>query len=130
MAGFQAQDLYLRTQVNTASPGELTLVLYNGCLKFMNLAMEAIKRKDYEAKNTNIQRATDIIQELIITLDFEYEISNDLRSLYMYIIDILRKASLYADLDRLEEAVRFTKEIRDTWAEAIKITKQTEKVGS
>ncbi|MFS8652347.1 MAG: flagellar export chaperone FliS, partial [Caldibacillus sp.] len=60
---------YRRNAVNTATPGELTLMLYDGCLKFIRLAKEAINNNDIQAKNTNIQKAQNIITELMVTLD-------------------------------------------------------------
>ena len=71
---------YQQNSVNTASPGELTLMLYNGCLKFINLAKHAIRSKDIQAKNTNIQKAQKIVQELMVTLNMDLEVSQNMRS--------------------------------------------------
>lgn len=129
MRNYQAQDVYLNMQVNTATPGELTLLLYNGCLKFMNLALEAIRQHNYEAKNINIKKSQNIIQELMITLDFKYDISKNLQSLYVYILEKLTEANVKLNENSLTEAIDLIKELRDTWAEAIKQLK-TAKVAS
>lgn len=62
---------YQQNSVNTASPGELTLMLYNGCLKFINLAKKAIEDKKMEEKNVNLIKAQKIIQELMVTLNMD-----------------------------------------------------------
>ena len=70
---------YKQNSVSTAPPGELTLMLYNGCLKFITLAKKAINDGNMEAKNTNLIKAQNIINELIVTLNMDVKVSNDLR---------------------------------------------------
>ncbi|WP_307436553.1 flagellar export chaperone FliS [Paenibacillus sp. V4I3] len=124
----KAQNLYINTQVNTAQPGELTLMLYNGCLKFMKQALEGLNKKDYEAKNINLKKAQDIINELIITLDMKYEISNQLFALYNFIRDRLFYANIELDIASLQMCIDFIRELRDTWSEALKVVKSNNKV--
>ncbi len=76
---------YQQTSVFTAAPEELTLMLYNGCLRFIKLARQAMKQNNLEAKNENIVKAQNIIQELSITLNREIEISEQMSSIYDYI---------------------------------------------
>lgn len=120
----QAQQVYLRTQATTASPGDLTLMLYNGCIKFMKQALEAIEENNYEAKNTNIKKAQDIIDELLITLNHGYPISQNLASLYTYMKEQLQQANLKLDVNALAIALELITELRDTWVEALKIVKK------
>ena len=80
----KAYSTYQNNTVNTASSGELTLMLYNGCMKFIKQAMKDIGSNNFEAKNTNIQKAQNIIQELMITLDPKAEISKQIMPLYEY----------------------------------------------
>jgi flagellar protein FliS len=124
----QAQALYLKMQVNTASPGDLTLMLYNGCIKFMKQGLEAIKRRDFEAKNESIKRAQDIIDELVITLNMKYDIAKQLSSLYEFINWQLVEANIKLHEQSLEVAIEMITELRDTWAEANKIAKSQAKV--
>ncbi|MFC0212900.1 flagellar export chaperone FliS [Paenibacillus chartarius] len=119
----QAQNLYLRTQVNTATPGELTLMLYNGAVKFMKQAGEEMRKKNIEGKHMNIMRAMDIIDELRITLDYKYEISNNLSALYVFIQEKLLEANMKLDQEALQVAIRLTTELRDTWVELLKVVK-------
>ncbi|WP_314587533.1 flagellar export chaperone FliS [Paenibacillus terrigena] len=126
----QAQDTYLRTQVQTATPGELTTLLFNGCIKFMKQAIDAIKRKDYESKNIFIKKAVDIVDELTITLNHNYEISKQLEQLYSYIKDRLFLANLKGSSEYIDECILLMVELRDTWVQAIKSLQTQAKVSS
>jgi flagellar secretion chaperone FliS len=116
----QAQDTYLRMQVNTASSWELTALLFNGCIKFMKQALDAIHNNNFEAKNNNIKRATDIINELSFTLDKKYEIAHALASLYEYMRDKLFTANMKLDTASLTECIDLMTDLRDTWVKSMK----------
>jgi flagellar secretion chaperone FliS len=115
---------YQQNSVNTASPGELTLMLYNGCLKFINLAKVGIAEQNIEKKNTNIQKAQKIIRELAVTLNQDYEISKTLLPLYDYFYRRLVEANVKGDVAILEEVEEFVTDFRDTWKEAIQINRK------
>jgi len=117
-------QVYQNNSVTTASPGELTLMLYNGCIKFINSAKKAIESNDIAEKNTNIQKAQNIINELIITLNMDYDISKNLKSLYDYINRRLIEANIKNDVAILEECEGFVTEFRDTWKQVIQINRQ------
>lgn len=117
---------YRQNAVNTATPGELTLMLYDGCLKFIRLAREAINNNDIQAKNTNIQKAQNIITELMVTLDMKYEISKQMMPLYDFVRRKLIEANVKNSLQSLEEAETIVREFRNTWKEVIKITRQNQ----
>ncbi len=119
----QAQA-YQNNTVNTASPGELTLMLYNGCLKFIKLAKKAMEEKNIEVKNTNIQKAQKIVQELMITLDPKAEVSKQMLPLYDFMNRTLIEANIQNDTAKLDEVSELVTEFRDTWKEVIKITRQ------
>jgi flagellar protein FliS len=119
----QQYQAYKNNSVNTASPGELTLMLYNGCLKFIKHARKGIEAEDYQLKNTNIQKAQKIIQELMVTLDPKAEITKQLLPLYDYINSRLIDANINNDLEILAEAYGLVEEFRDTWKEVIKKTR-------
>lgn len=123
----QAQQLYIRTQVNTASPGELTLMLFNGCIKYMKQALEGIERKDYASKNLNIKKSQDILDELLITLNMEYEISKNLSALYMFMKEKLFEVNVRLNKDSLQVCIDLLSELRDAWAEAVKSLKHAQK---
>ena len=114
---------YQQNSVSTASPGELTLMLYNGCLKFINLAKKGITEKNIEMKNTNIQKAQKIIHELMVTLNLEIEVAKNMMSLYDYFIRRLVEANVKNDIAILEEVEGFVTEFRDTWKQVIQINR-------
>src|SRR5690625_81930 len=120
----QPYQAYQENAVNTASGGELTLMLYNGCIKFINQAKKSIKKEDFSNKNEQLQKAQKIIQELMITLDQQIDISKQLLPLYEYIYYLLTQANIHNNLDELEEALELVTELRDTWIEVIKKTRQ------
>ena len=115
-----AAEAYKRQQIMTATPEALTLMLYNGCLKFMNEGKDAIEAKQWEQANTSLQKAQNIISEFRITLDMDYEISHQLMPLYNYTYDRLVEGNIKSDVAMLEEAKGIIKELRDAWAQAMK----------
>ncbi len=119
-----AFNAYKQNSVTTASPGELTLMLYNGCLKFLTKAKKAIDEKDIQEKNTNIQKAQAIITELMSTLKMEENVSKQMFSLYEYMNRRLVEANIQSDTAIIEEVEGLVTEFRDTWKEVLKITRQ------
>lgn len=115
---------YQQNSVNTAAPGELTLMLYNGCLKFIVLAKKAIAEKNIGERNTNIQKAQSIINELMVTLNMDYEVSKNMMSLYEFIKQRLVEANIKNDSTILIEAEELVTEFRDTWKQAIQINRR------
>ncbi|MGY6213030.1 flagellar export chaperone FliS [Cytobacillus firmus] len=115
---------YQQNSVNTASPGELTLMLYNGCIKFIHQAKKAIEEKNIEMKNTNIQKAQSIIQELMVTLNMDIEVSNNMMSLYDFMNRRLMEANIKNDASILAEVEGLVTEFRDTWKEVIQVNRQ------
>ena len=115
-----AAEAYKRQQVLTATPEALTLMLYNGALRFMTEGREAIEKKDYEEANNSLQKAHNIITEFRVTLNMEYEISHQLLPLYNYVYDRLVEANMKSDLAQLDEAKNIITELRDAWAQAMK----------
>jgi flagellar secretion chaperone FliS len=115
---------YQTNAVQTASPGELTLMLYNGCLKFIHQAKKAIEEKDVEARNTNLLKAQKIIQELMVTLNMEYEVAKSMMTMYDYIYRRLVEANIKNDVAILDEVEGYMTEFRDTWKQVIQLNRQ------
>jgi len=119
-----AHNAYKQNSVTTASPGELTLMLYNGCLKFLNKSKLAIEEKNIQDKNTNLQKAQAIISELMSTLNMNIEISKNMMALYEYMNTRLVEANIRNDISIIEEVEGLVTEFRDTWKEVIRINRQ------
>ncbi|WIV12017.1 flagellar export chaperone FliS [Proteiniborus sp. MB09-C3] len=111
---------YQQNSITTASPEELTLMLYNGAIKFINLGKLHIESKEIEKANNAIKRAQDIIYELNNTLDMSYPVSSNLRSIYTFIIERLVDANIKKDVKILDEILPLIEGIRDTWKEAMR----------
>ena len=119
----RSAEVYRQQQVMTATPEALTLMLYNGAIKFINESIEATKKKEYEKANTSCIKAQNIISEFRLTLKMEYEISKNLLALYNYAYDRLVEGNMNEDITNLEEAKGILSELRDAWAQAMKAVK-------
>lgn len=115
---------YKENSVYTATPEELTLMLYNGLVKFIMLAQSAIDEKNIERANNSIIRAQDIVREFQVTLDMKYEVSKHLDSIYDYMYRRLIQANIKKDKAILEEMLEMAKDLRDTWTQAVKLAKR------
>jgi flagellar secretion chaperone FliS len=124
MALNKAYSQYKENSIFTASPEELTLMLYNGLVRFIMQAQNAVDNKDISKVHESIIRAQDIIREFQSTLDMKYEISKSLMLIYDYMYRRLLDANIKKDKDILEEVLGYAKELRDTWSQAMKIAKQ------
>ncbi|WP_216830360.1 flagellar export chaperone FliS [Alkalihalobacterium elongatum] len=118
------QNAYKQNTANTASPGELTLMLYNGCLKFINRAKKAMEENNVEQRNENIARAEAIVRELMVTLKTENEVGKNMLRMYDFIINRLIEANIKNDLDALNQAEDFVIQFRDTWKQVLQIDRQ------
>ena len=110
---------YKRNSIMTASPEELVLMLYNGIIRFVNEAKQAIDDKNIEKAHNSITRAQDIVLELMSTLDMKYDISKNLYSIYDYISRRLIEANLKKDKVALDEVESLVSDLKDTWGKAM-----------
>lgn len=124
MALNKAYSQYKENSIFTANPEDLTLMLYNGLIKFIMQAQKAIDDNEVQKAHDSILRAQDIIQEFQITLDMRYEVSQGLALLYEYMHRRLMEANIKKDREELQEVLGYAKELRDTWAQAMKLYKQ------
>lgn len=114
---------YQQNSVNTASPQELTLMLYNGLVKFLKMSAQGIEDKEIEKAHNYIIRSQDIIVEFMSTLDMQYDVSKNLMALYDYMNKRLIEANMKKDKSILEEIIGLAEDLRDTWVQAMKIVK-------
>lgn len=124
MAVNNPYQAYQQNSVTQSTPGELTLMLYNGCLKFLNQAKKGIETNNIELKNINIQKAQNILREFMVTLDMTQSISESMANLYEYMISRLVEANIKNDVEMIEEVYGLTLEFRDTWKQVIQINRQ------
>ncbi len=118
-----AAKLYQKNSVETASPAKLTLMLYDGAVRFCNKAMEAIEEGNIEEAHKNIVKAENIIVEFRVTLDMKYPIAKEFDDVYDYIYRRLVEANMRKDKEVLEEALGHIKTMRETWKEVMRINK-------
>lgn len=115
----QAYAAYNNSKILTASPAELTLMLYDGAIKFTNIAIMAIEKHDIEKAHNNIVKTERIILEFQATLDDKYPVAMDFDAVYTYLIQRLREANLKKDSEILEEVLKHLRTMRDTWKEVM-----------
>lgn len=110
---------YLEQKILAARPEELTLMLYDGVIKFLNQSKLYIEQENLEKSNGVLIRAQDIISELNVTLNMDYEISNNLRMLYVYMNTRLVEANIRKSTELVDEVLELAVGLRDTWKEAM-----------
>lgn len=115
---------YANSKIATASPGELTLMLYEGAIKFCNLAIAAVEEKEIEKAHINIIKVERIIEEFQATLDRKYPVAKDFDEVYTYLIYRLREANMKKDKEILEEVLGHLRTMRDTWKEVMRLAKR------
>ena len=115
---------YNNSKILTASPAELTLMLYDGAIKFCNMAIMSIEQNDIEKAHINIIRVQRIIDEFRATLDMKYPVSKDFDRVYVYLLQRLFEANIKKDKEILEEVNTHIHDMRDTWKEVMRLTKE------
>lgn len=120
---YKAMNAYQKNAIMTASPAELTLMLYDGAIKFCNIALTAIEKNDVQRVHENIKKAEAIITELRASLDRKYPVWEDFERVYEYIYKNLVEANIRKDAGALEEALGRIREMRDTWKEVMRLNK-------
>ena len=115
---------YKQNSVNTATPEELTLMLYNGAIKFSKIAKMKMEEKDIQETSNNLVKSQAIIDELNGTLNMDYELSGNLRELYNFIKEQLVESNIQKDTKILDEIIPIIESMRDTWKEAMAVVKE------
>ena len=124
MALPNAYAQYTNSKILTASPAELTLMLYDGAIKFCNIAILAVEQKNIEKAHTNIIKTERIIDYFRQTLDMSYPVAEDFERVYSYLSRRLTEANVKKDKEILEEVNQHLHSMRDTWNEVMKQNKQ------
>lgn len=116
-----AAAAYKDSKILTATPAELTLMLYEGAIKFCNLALMGFEQNDNTKVNINIIKAERIISELRSSLDFKYPVAKSFEEVYDLIYRRLLQANVKKDTEYLNEALGYIREMRDTWKEVMRL---------
>ncbi|WP_242952739.1 flagellar export chaperone FliS [Butyrivibrio fibrisolvens] len=111
---------YKNNKVISASGPELTLMLYDGAIKFLNIADVAIEKKDIQKAHINIVKTEKIIEYLWNTLDMKYEVAKDFENMYSYISRRLIEANITKDREIVAEINEHMHAIRDNWVQVMK----------
>ena len=130
MALNQGYSAYANNKVLTASPSELTLMLYEGAIKFCNIAIMGIEDGDVEKAHVNIVKVENIIEEFQATLNHKYEVAKDFDNVYSYLRQRLVEANFQKDKEILEEVLVHLRGMRDTWKDVMKLTKNGSVISS
>ena len=112
---------YRAVKIQTASPAQIMIMLYDGAIRFALIARKKIDEKDYAAKGTYLGKVQAILSELMSSLDFSVapELCERLEQLYLYMMERLTKANLDLDTQPVDEVVELLKTLRDGWNEAL-----------
>lgn len=121
---YNALNQYKQNTVFTATKEELTLMLYEGAIKFINIGKINIENKDTVKSHEALMRAQDIVIELNASLNMDYEISKNLRSIYDFVLEKLVDGNIEKDIAPLDEALEILQDLRDTWKEAMQEVKK------
>lgn len=114
---------YQNSKILTASPAELTLMLYDGAIKFGNIAIVAMQEKDIQKAHLNIVKVERIINEFRSSLDRKYPVAQDFDNIYVYLLQRLFQANVKKDPEIMEEIVGHLRTLRETWVEVMKKSK-------
>ena len=123
MALPNAYAQYNNSKILTASPAELTLMLYDGAIKFGNIAIARIEAGDIQGAHTNIVKVEKIIDYFRETLDMKYAVAQDFERVYVYLSQRIVLANVKKDKAIVEEVVGHLRSMRDTWKEVMQKAK-------
>lgn len=121
MALNNAYTQYQQNKIITASPAEITLMLYEGAIKFCNVAIMGIEQNNVTKAHNAIMKTQRIVEEFQITLDHKYPVAKDFDEVYTYLILRLREANISKDKAILEEVLGHLRTMRDTWKEVMRL---------
>jgi flagellar protein FliS len=108
---------YQQTAIGTQSKGRLIVMLYDGAIKFLRLAIRELEAQNYAAKGQYINRALDVINELNAVLDMDAggEVAMNLRKLYLFMTRRLGEANAKRDPQMIREVITLLEELNQSW---------------
>jgi flagellar protein FliS len=118
------RNKYVQNSIQTATPAQLLIMLYDGAIKFTKQAMEAIEKKNYMEAHRNLIKVQDIVQEFIITLDHNAPVAEGLLKLYDYFMYLLVQGNVKKNTKPLEELLGYLTDLKETWVQAARLASQ------
>lgn len=115
---------YNNSKILTATPAELTLMLYEGAIKFCNIAIAAVEQKDIPKAHNNIVKTQKIVEHFRLTLDMKYPVAQHFERVYLYLEQRLVEANVKKDAEILNEVLEHLRSMRDTWKEVMRINRE------
>ncbi|MBY7738399.1 flagellar export chaperone FliS [Paenibacillus polymyxa] len=115
-------EKYKQSSVQTSTPGQLIIMLYDGAIRFVRAGLDGISSNDIAKANINLVKAQSIISELMSTLNYSYDISKNLYALYEYMNYLLIQTNIKKKIESGEEVLGYLQELRETWITVNKLT--------
>lgn len=122
-------EQYKQTSVNTMTKGELLLSLFDGAIKKLNQSKILMDNKDYEQSKLLLEKCREIFNYLISTLDYNYEMSNDLKEMYSFFNREIVKAIVSRKTKPIEDVLPLVRDYRNTWEQADKLARTSRNWG-
>ncbi|MFC5401745.1 flagellar export chaperone FliS [Cohnella soli] len=116
---------YKQSSVQTANGGQLIIMLYEGAIRFTRMGIEGIRGKDIESANLNFSKAQGVVNELIASLNKDYEIAQHLIRIYEYLLHLLIQANIQKNPAKAQEAIGHLTELLEAWKQAVKAVPST-----
>lgn len=107
----------------TASPCELVVMLYDGCMKNLRIAGKAIEENDIKLANDKLIKAQEIISELVMSLDFNYPLAENLMSIYEFCLHTMAEINMSKDGEMIQPLIEILADLREAWAEVARTTR-------
>lgn len=112
---------YQQSSVQTSTPIQLVLMLYDGAIRYTRASAEAIRSKDYDKANMNLKKAQSVIHELTASLNFDFDVSKSLASLYEYFLHNLIQANIKKEAKYADEVTEHLHDLREAWRQTAKL---------